>query len=59
MVDDEVFFINTENQVIFYLYDDRGLDIVAKEKRVLSDLYHRYNDWILVYDRREIDQVFS
>jgi hypothetical protein len=59
MVDDEVFFINTENQVIFYLYDDRGLDIVAKEKRVLSDLYHRYNDWILAYDRREIDQVFS
>jgi hypothetical protein len=29
MVDDKVFFINTENHVIFYLYDDRGLDIVA------------------------------
>jgi hypothetical protein len=42
MVDDEVFFINTENHVFFYLYDDSGLDIVAKEKQGLSGLYHRY-----------------
>ena len=58
-VKEEVFFINTENHVIFHLYDDRGLDIVAEEKQVLRGLYHRYNDWIFNYDRNKIDLIFN
>jgi len=58
-VREEVFFINIENHVIFHLYDDCGLDIIAKEKQVLRDLYLRYNEWILDYDRRRIDLIFD
>jgi hypothetical protein len=55
---DEVYFINKNEKIIYNLYDDRGLDIVAKEKENLMKIYVKYNDWILDYDRKAIDQTF-
>ena len=53
-----VYFINTDNSILFHLYDDRGADIVAKEKNSLKPLYDDFNDWILSYDREKIDAIF-
>ena len=53
-----VYIVDVENHVILHLYDDRGLDIVAYEKNTLSPLYKKLNEWILDYDRKEIDRVF-
>ncbi len=55
----EVFFINTTKNIIFNMYDDRGLDIIAKNKETLRNLYHDFNDWILEYDRMRIDLLFK
>lgn len=51
-----VVFIHPEKSIMLYMYDDRGLDIVAAEKGMLLTLYHRFNSWILDYDRKKIMQ---
>lgn len=57
-ISDGVFFINTDKHIIFFMYDDRGLDIVSEEKNSLSNIYEKYNDWILDYDKVKIDNIF-
>lgn len=54
----EIFFINVNKKIIFNMYDDRGLDIVASKKYDLLNIYKKYNDWILDYDRKAIDAIF-
>ena len=54
-----VYFINTSRNTIFHVYDDRGCDVLAASPERIKDVYHRYNDWILDYDRNEIDKVFN
>lgn len=55
----EIFFINQNKKIIFNMYDDRGLDIIATKKDDLLGIYQKYNDWILEYDRKGIDTIFS
>ena len=54
----DVFFINIKKETIFHVYDDRGCDLLATSPETIRDIYDKYNDWILDYDRNEIDQVF-
>ncbi|MDI9512012.1 MAG: DUF3885 domain-containing protein [Bacillota bacterium] len=54
-----VYFINVKDDLLFHLYDDRGADIVSKEKEILIPLYIKFNDLILDYDREKIDNVFA
>lgn len=54
-----VYFVNLTKKTIFHVYDDRGCDLVAASRDSIRMIYKRYNDWILDYDRFEIDQVFS
>lgn len=53
-----IYFIDQQSQLVFHIYD-RGLDIVSPIKEVLVYLYKEFNDWILDYDRKEIDKVFK
>ncbi|MCE7072561.1 DUF3885 domain-containing protein [Dyadobacter sp. CY327] len=55
----EVYFINIEKKLIFHMYDDRGLDIVATDKETLRPIYKGHNDLILGYDRERIDKQFE
>lgn len=55
----QVFFLNVKNSTIFYIYDDRGLDVVSNDKVNLEELYETCSDWILDYDRKAIDQIFK
>ncbi len=54
-----VFFFDTQNALLFHLYDDRGLDIVAAEKQSLLELYQKCSNWLLDYDRKRMDDTFS
>ncbi len=54
----EVFFINIEKKIIFNMYDDRGLDIIASNKESLRHLYMKHNDLILDCNRNEINNLF-
>lgn len=55
----DVFFMNITRGTIFHVYDDRGCDVIAESKHVLTDLYEEYNEWILDYDRARIEQIFE
>ncbi len=54
-----VFLINTVRDLIFHLYDDRGLDIVSKDTEALHLLYKKYNSCIMDYDRKRIESIFK
>ncbi|MFS0762295.1 DUF3885 domain-containing protein [Peribacillus phoenicis] len=54
-----VYFININRKTIFHVYDDRGCDLLATSPETIRDVYDKYNDWILDYDRNEIDEVFK
>jgi hypothetical protein len=56
---DGVYFVNVSKDIIFHMYDDRGLDVVAKNKENLQKLYVMFNNWILDYDRKQIDETFK
>ncbi|WP_096272402.1 DUF3885 domain-containing protein [Paucisalibacillus globulus] len=54
-----VYFINVNKDTIFHVYDDRGCDLLATSSDTIRNIYKDYNDWILDYDRDEIDKVFK
>lgn len=54
-----VYLFDTNLNVLFYYYDDRGLDIVSEKKETISLLYKNYNEWILDYDREKINKIFG
>lgn len=50
-----VYFINLNRKTIFHVYDDRGCDLLATSLETIRDVYVKYNEWILDYDRKETD----
>lgn len=50
----ECYFINTKKKIIYYMYDDRGLDVVANSVDKLIPIYKQYSEWVLPYDKKEI-----
>ncbi|MFD2786797.1 DUF3885 domain-containing protein [Hymenobacter rubripertinctus] len=53
-----LYFFNQTRGLIFYMYDDRGLVISSTSPETVWPFYQNYNDWILDYDRRKIDELF-
>ncbi|MCP1146093.1 DUF3885 domain-containing protein [Lysinibacillus endophyticus] len=55
----DIYFINVTKKMIYHLYDDRGCDVIASNKEDLDSLYEELNDWILDYDREQINKIFK
>ncbi|WP_100085823.1 DUF3885 domain-containing protein [Paenibacillus elgii] len=55
----DIFLVNETKKTIFYVYDNRGMDVVADDTKTLRKVYDKYNNWILDYDRSRIDKIFS
>ena len=55
----DIYFVNVTRKMIFHLYDDRGCDIIASDKEALRSLYTNRHDWILEYDREQIDNMMN
>ncbi|MDO3410592.1 DUF3885 domain-containing protein [Saccharibacillus sp. CPCC 101409] len=58
MIYHRVYFINTNKNTIFHIYDDRGCDVIASSRESLIGIYKAFNRWILDYDRERIDRTF-
>ncbi|QWH42413.1 DUF3885 domain-containing protein [Bacillus mycoides] len=39
--------------------DDRGSEVIAKNKEKIRDLYEKYKEWIPEYERESIDDLFT
>lgn len=55
----DVFFINVSKNIIFFIYDDRGCEVVAADKEILRPLYEKYNAWLDEWNREEIERLFA
>ena len=55
---DLVFFCPLTTNAL-HIYDDRGCDIWSNDKETLRIIYKSLNDWILDYNRKEIDETAS
>lgn len=53
-----VFFL-AHGPILYHLYDDRGLDVLGGSRETILPLYQEFQDWILDYDRPQIDAVFA
>ncbi|AQU80739.1 MULTISPECIES: DUF3885 domain-containing protein [Planococcus] len=58
-IGESVYFMNTEKDIVFHMYDDRGCDVFGLNKDTLAPLYHKFRKWILDYNRIEIDYAFE
>jgi hypothetical protein len=58
-ISDRIYFVHPKKKIIYHMYDDRGLDIVALDREALRPVYLKYHDWILDYDREWIDKIFN
>jgi hypothetical protein len=56
---ENIYIVDFERGIAAHVYDDRGMDIVAIDRREVQPLYNQFNDWLLDYDRAEMDVVFS
>lgn len=53
------YIVDAENGLILHLYDDRGMDVVAFHKAPLSNLFVKFNDWLLDYDMTRMTDMFG
>ncbi|EOT44649.1 DUF3885 domain-containing protein [Enterococcus columbae] len=54
-----VYFLNSQAKLLYHLYDDRGLDLVATNKATLKPIYQQYHQWLLDYDRKAMQEIFE
>lgn len=54
-----VFLFDTAGKLLFHLYDDRGLDLVAEDRDTLYPFYDGYGAWIMDCDRERIEGIFG
>ncbi|WP_425275569.1 DUF3885 domain-containing protein [Sphingobacterium detergens] len=54
----EIYFININKKLIFNMYNNRGLDLVATNIETLKPIDENLKDWILDYDRAQIEKLF-
>lgn len=53
-----VYFVDSQNAVLFHLYDDRGADLIAADREILRPIFERFCNWILEYNRERIEAAF-
>ncbi|MEK3889872.1 DUF3885 domain-containing protein [Bacillus sp. FSL K6-3431] len=59
LYDPDLFIINVNQNVIFYIYDDRGCEVVANDIETIRPLYEKYAGWVDEYCRDEIEKRFK
>lgn len=47
----DLFFVNQSKDVILFIYDDRGCEVLAKDPEILRTLYREYRNWVEPYER--------
>lgn len=53
------FFLAPETGLLFFMYDDRGLDIVADDRAVLAPVYEKFKDWLVDKYTGPADEAFA
>lgn len=54
----DVFFVNMTKHIIYFIYDDRGAEVMARDQKSLRPIYVKYNDWLDENSRTKMDHFF-
>lgn len=57
-IDQRVFFFNPKVDIAFQMYDDRGCFVWSDKPDKIRAVYDKRKDWIVEFDRPEIDRYF-
>lgn len=52
----DIFFVNSTKDIIFFVYDDRGCEVIARTPDRLRTLYKKYYDWVDSVDWERIEK---
>lgn len=52
----DIFFVNITKDIIFFVYDDRGCEVIAHTTDKLRPLYEKYYNWVEDVDRARIEK---
>ncbi|MDX8047211.1 DUF3885 domain-containing protein [Gracilibacillus sp. S3-1-1] len=55
----DVFFVNQSNHLIFFIYDNRGCEVIANDKETICFLYEKYDNLIDEVERAEMEAIFK
>ena len=48
----DVFLINAKKDIVMFMYDDRGCEVIAKNKEIIRDSYKKYKEWIQIMNEK-------
>ncbi len=51
----DIFFVNITKDIIFFIYDDRGCEVIACEADRIRPLYEKCYDWVEEMDRKTVE----
>jgi Domain of unknown function (DUF3885) len=54
-----LYLFDFDRQILFHPYDDRGMDIIGSNRELLCQIYLKFNDWLLDYDRQAMNEYFQ
>ncbi len=57
--DPDVFFVNRTKNIVFYMYDDRGCEVIAQNIEAIRSLYDTYRNWVDCAYREGTEERFS
>ncbi len=54
-----VYLVDSERGILFHVYDDRGMDVIALSAATLLPHYEEFDGWLLDYDRDRMKAAFQ
>lgn len=55
----DAYIVDFDAGSALHVYDDRGMDVIATTRDILRPLYERFGDWLLHWDRPQMDESFA
>lgn len=55
----DFWLMDLERAIFLNVYDDRGLDVACAHETVLQPVFIEFNDWLLDYNRTEMERIFG
>lgn len=54
-----IVFYNKNKDIILNIYDDRGADLYTENKKIGSDFFQTYHNWLLDYDLKTMTNYYE
>jgi hypothetical protein len=55
----DLFFINSTKRLIYFIYDDRGCELIAADKATLKPIYEKYSCWLDDFELEHAASLFA